>query len=63
VHGPIRFDHLPEDLRERYREASRHARDFLDWLDRQPAAARLRELRRFHRRGWQQNLRFIQEQG
>jgi hypothetical protein len=53
------FDHLRPPLRRRYEDAERLATAFFAFFDRLPRPARLRELRRFHRRDWRAHRRFL----
>ena len=59
LYGGEKFSHLDVDIRARYEEADQLANVYIEFLDRLPIAARLQELRRFHRRGWQEHWKFL----
>ncbi|MCZ6671059.1 MAG: hypothetical protein O6947_08525 [Acidobacteria bacterium] len=59
LYGGGRYSHLDVGIRERYQEAERLANIYMEFLDRLPLPARVPELRRFHRRGWQEHWEFL----
>lgn len=58
-----RYEGLPEEVRDRYKDADRLARSFLHDLYRRRPADRLRRLRRFHRASHHQKLRLYANVG